>query len=249
MFLKIKRIPKSFLIIILIFQFGILTAYAGIKGTIRDNEGSPLAGATIVVCDNNNKMITYTTSGSDGTFNIEMELSNQAYYLVVRLIGFLKEKVTINGNDDNINVILSQDNVSLKEVVVKASPIRQVNDTTRYVVASFMDGHEKNVEELLMKLPGIDVSENGNITFKGKSISKILLDNSDMFGSNYKTASRTIPPQFVSTIEAINHYQENRQLKGVQTSDDVVLNLSLRSDMKLQKPVGQINLGGGIENR
>ena len=249
MFLMIKRIPKSFIIIILIFQFGIHTAYAGIKGTIRDNEGSPLAGATIVVCDNNNKMITYTTSGSDGTFNIEIELSNQAYYLVVRLIGFLKEKVTINGNDDNINVILSQDNVSLKEVVVKASPIRQVNDTTRYVVASFMDGHEKNVEELLMKLPGIDVSENGNITFKGKSISKILLDNSDMFGSNYKTASRTIPPQFVSTIEAINHYQENRQLKGVQTSDDVVLNLSLRSDMKLQKPVGQINLGGGIENR
>ena len=88
-------------------------------------------------------------------------------------------------------------------MVVKAKPIHQDNDTTRYFVNAFADGHERTVEDLLKKLPGIDVSDDGSISYKGKPISKILLDHTDMFGENYKTASRTLSPQIVGSVEAI----------------------------------------------
>lgn len=231
--------------------FVILTSMvsrAGINGIVRDANMIGIGGASIIIYSQNDKIIAYTTSKSDGSFFCQKNTS-EARYVIVRHIGYKPQRVVIENSEKQLIVVLEQSEIGLGEVVVKSRPIRQDNDTTRYIVGAFSDGHERNVEELLKKLPGIDVSENGSVSFKGKPVSKVLLDKTDMFGENYKPATRTISPQYIGTVEAIEHYQDNRHLKNVQASDDVVLNLSLKSGTKLQKPTGVIDVAGGTSKR
>ena len=98
-------------------------------------------------------------------------------------------------------------------------------------------------------MPGIDVSDNGTISFKGKTIEKILLDDTDLFDKNYTIASKNVPANFIDKIQAIEKYHDNRLLKDVENSDKIVLNLSVRDDLKMQRPVGQLYASGGYENR
>lgn len=220
---------------------------AKIRGKVQSAEGKPIASASVVLYKEDDTILAYTRSKEKGDFAFDVP-DAEAKYVVVRCLGYSPKRSAI-GKDGYVEVILASSDVRLEEVVIKAKPIREANDTTSYSVSGFSDGTERNIEEVIKKMPGISVSESGTISFRGKAISKILLDNVDMFGDNYKVASKTIPPQFIGTVEAIKHYQENRLLKDAKTSDDVVLNLSVKSGLNLQKPVGQISAGGGLTDR
>lgn len=219
------------------------------RGFVRNSKGEPVAHASIMVYDGAGKMMAFAISDGKGYFAIDKEMDYAKKKLVVRCLGYQPQQTTASNADAPVNITLQTEDIGLKEVEVNAKPIRENKDTTQYLVSAFADGMEKNVEDLLKKLPGINVDEDGNISFKGKSIAKIMIDHTDMFGDKYKIASKTIPAKFIGSVEAIKHYQEDRHLKDVQSSDDVILNLTLKSDMKLEKPVGQIGLGGGYNNK
>jgi hypothetical protein len=84
------------------------------------------------------------------------------------------------------------------------------------------------VEDLLKKLPGVEVSESGEIKYKGKSIKKFLLDGDDLFDSQYKIGSKNISANMIDKIQGIEHYEENTLLKGIRDSDEVAINLVLK---------------------
>lgn len=222
---------------------------AGIKGIVKSSDGNIITGATVLLYDVDGKVLAYAISDKKGIFNIIDYPEDKADYILVKSIGYKTKKISVNHKASDVVVLLEEDDQVIEDVVVKAKPIYQMNDTTRYLVTSFSDGMESNIEDLLRKLPGISVSDDGSVSFKGKSVSKILLDKSDLFGENYKLASKTIPVDFVGTIEAIEHYQDVRQLKGIEKSNDVVLNLNLKSGLKVQKPVGYISAGAGVRSK
>lgn len=105
-------------------------------------------------------------------------------------------------------------------------------DTTTYAVGRFKEYEDERIEEILRKIPGVEVKENGSISVKGKPLHRILIEGSDLFGKDYQLASKNIRAKDIGTIEEIDHYQENVVLKTVNKSEAIVLNLKLKDEAK-----------------
>ena len=221
-----------------------------LSGKVTNTEGMVLPNVNIMIRDaGNEKIYAFTTSSKDGayTLNFTGEQSNKK--LVFRLLGYDEDAVDLSAVSFPYNAVLMATNHVLNEIIIKPQSVRIKNDTTEYLVSAFSDGMERSIEEVLKKMPGIDVSDNGAISFNGKKIEKILLDDVDMFDKNYTIASKNIPANFINKVQAIENYHDNRLLKNAENSEKVVLNLSVREDLKMQRPIGQLYASGGYENR
>jgi len=220
------------------------------SGKIVNAEGMALSNVNIMIRDaKNEKIYAFATSTKDGSYSLNYQGEKNNKKIVFRLLGYDEETVGLSVVSFPYNVVLSPTNHVLNEIVVKPQAIREKKDTTEYLVSAFSDGMERSIDEVLKKMPGIDVSDNGTISFKGKEIEKILLDDIDLFDKNYTLASKNVPAKFIDKVQAIENYHDNRLLKDAENSEKVVLNLSVREDLKMSRPVGQLYASGGYENR
>ncbi|WP_425076637.1 carboxypeptidase-like regulatory domain-containing protein [Psychroserpens sp. S379A] len=225
-----------------------------IKGTVNDSLGQPVYANILLKKNETTKnVIQYTITDDNGKFNLQIdqpldsisiEISSLGYKTLYESINFLKS----NKKKYTFDFVLKEELNQLNEVVLKTNKRIQVkNDTTTYNPNAFKDGTEKTVEDLLKKLPGIEVKSNGEIKFKGKSIKKLMLDGDDLFGSNYTLGSRNINVDVIDKIQGLDNFEDNPLLKGLKDSDNVALNIVLKkgkSDFS-----GNTNLEYGTKNR
>ena len=241
---------KPVLSFLLFFYAATVFSQTNMSGKITAASGEPLPNVQVMVRDaGNEKIYAFTTSTKDGSYSLNYTGEKSSKKLVFRLLGYDEETVDLSSVSFPYNVILIQTENVLNEIVIKPQAIRIKNDTTEYLVSSFSDGTEWAIEDVLKKMPGINVEENGNIFFKGKAIEKILLDDVDLFDKNYTIASKNVPANYINKVQAIENFHDNRLLKDAEYSDKVALNLSLKDDLKMQRPVGQAYAAGGYENR
>lgn len=240
--------------ILLILIFSSIFSYSQqtIKGTVSDSIGI-VPFATILIKDRNNTIKQYTSSNENGFYKILLKDTSEILFLeVTNLIHepktiILKDYVTKN-NEVIIDIKLSTRVTKLKEVILeKKTPVVTKKDTLIYNPDNFKDGSEKVIEDLLKKLPGIKVEDNGEIKFKGKSIKKLLLDGDDLFDANYTIGSKNINVDMIDKIQGIENFEENSLLKGIRDSDEVALNLVLKKGKTDFS--GNVTLGYGVENR
>ncbi|NJL13282.1 MAG: hypothetical protein HC913_09970 [Microscillaceae bacterium] len=120
-------------------------------------------------------------------------------------------------------------------------------DTTTYEVAAFSDGTERKIEEIIKKLPGVDVNpKTGQIKYKGKAVETVMLDGVNLFDYSYTIGTRNINVRMVEQIEAIDNYSENQLLKGIEAGGKVALNLKLKKG-KFDFS-GNVDAGSGLTN-
>ena len=224
-----------------------------IKGTITDSTGVvPFVNVLIKKTETPNLIFQFTTTDENGFYKIK--LNEKPEFLFLELTSLAHESKTIflkdfifKENELELNAQLESRITKLKEVILEAKVAVQVKkDTITYDPNSFKDGSERVVEDLLKKLPAVEVKEDGEIKYKGKSIKKLLLDGDDLFDSQYKIGSKNINVDMIDKVQGIEHYEENSLLKGINDSDDVVLNLVLKkgkTDLS-----GNANLGYGYES-
>ncbi|PKP19288.1 MAG: hypothetical protein CVU07_00180, partial [Bacteroidetes bacterium HGW-Bacteroidetes-23] len=204
-----------------------------IKGTITDSIGV-VYNANIFIKDKNDIIKNYTKSNIEGKFELLFTKDNDNLFVEITTLYhnpkvFELNKLKISNNEIILNIHLEERSIILKEVILnKSNPIIQKKDTTIYNPDFFRDGSERVVEDLLKKLPGIKIEDNGIIKFKGKEIKKMLLDGDDLFSSNYIIGSKNINVDMIDKVQGIEHYEENSLLKGIRDSDDVALNLILK---------------------
>jgi len=155
----------------------------------------------------------------------------------------------ISAKTINLKFELIKRTTVLDEVIVtsKKRPFTIKKDTVKFSVERYTDGSERKIEEVIKKLPGIQVDERlGEIKYKGKSIETVLLDGDNLFGFNYTLGTKNINVDMVEQIEAINNYSENHLLKGIEQGGKVSLNLKLKkgkTDLS-----GNFDVGLGLQN-
>lgn len=140
-------------------------------------------------------------------------------------------------------MVLTPKAVTLKEVTVKADPLRQRGDTLSHNLASFLGKGDVTLEDGLKRLPGVDVSKNGGISYMGKPISQFNIEGLDMLGGKYNLATRNIPADYVTNVEIVRNHHSRRVKKDVP-SNEVSMNIKLSKKAKL-KPFGQEEAGAG----
>ena len=224
-----------------------------IKGVVTDVNGNPLIGiVTIKNIKNPQTILQFYSTNYKGEYNILLAEPIDSAVIEAKVYSYEDaQKKIFNIRNQGLIVenfkLISKINV-LKEVIISDDkPIKIKKDTTIYNPDSFKDGSERVVEDLLRKLPGIQIEANGTIKFKGKNIKKMLLDGDDLFDSQYTVGSRNIDVNMVEKVEAIENFNTNSLLKGLESSDDVALNLKFKKG--LTKMSGEINLGLGYKEK
>jgi len=222
-----------------------------ISGIVRDNSNLPLEDCQIVVMDDNSNLLMYKFTNDLGKFKIEIEHEGDTLYLILSRLGYQAIKDTIINEMTKKTWILNIANSStLDEIVIEdKQAIRKRNDTLVFKIESFTTGIESNLEEVLDRLPGVNVNKSsGEIKYQGREIIKITLDGQDLVGEDYKIISKNLSPNWIEEIEILKNYQDNRLYSGIIDSEEVAINLKFSEEMK-GDVAGTVDLGGGYRNK
>ena len=223
---------KRHLIIMLYSLFPLVAmAQMRIMGTITDKNGDPLTGAIIQVRSNStNKMIRFGKTDSKGSFSIEAATDS---YLEVSMLGFKKQRIDNLSNEKPLKIVMKEETVALKEVTVKASKVREHGDTLTYNVATFADQNDRNIGDVLSRIPGFEVNkQNGQIKYEGKPISKFYIEGLDMLGDKYGIATNSLPQVDVGSVQVMRNHQPIRVLEDFTYTDEAAVNIRMKEGAK-----------------
>mgnify|MGYP003457951612 FL=1 len=202
-----------------------------LKITIKDEQGELIPVANILLKEKATNAILEFTKVTQGNTTYPVTKSYTTLVFEILSTNYISQEIEIeNPLKDKLydyQVVLKNKSVELKEVVIegKIAPYTIKKDTVVFDVSKYRDGSEKKVEDLIKKLPGVEVDANGSIKYKGKSIETVTLDGDNLFNSNYKIGTKNINIDMVEQIEAIDNYTNNKLLKGIESEGKVALNL------------------------
>lgn len=241
-----------------IFSFALLfyltTLYSqNISGTILDANNKKIVNVTLLIKEASNlNIIKEFNRSSDGTFSFSLKKVYRSVVIEIKAHGYTMQSVSLENPIASksyvFNIILEKDkNIVLKEVVIvaKKKPFEVVEDTLKFNVASYSNGTERKIDEIIKKLPGIEVdSKSGQIKYKGKAVETVTLEGDNLFGSNYTLGTKNINVDIVDQVQAVDNYSANPLLKGIEQGGKVSLNLKLKKG-KLSFS-GDVSYGGGL---
>ena len=217
------------------------------EGTVKDTTGVALEMANVMAINNNTRaMDAYAITNATGKYQLNLN-ANTPYTLKISYIGFSSQEKQITTLDKamNYNVVLKEGNL-LKEVeLVYEMPVSISGDTIIYNSDSFTNGTERKLEDVLKKLPGVEVDTDGNITVEGKSVQKIMVEGKDFFDGDTKIATKNIPADALDKIQVLRNYNEVSNLKGLENNEEnVAINIKLKEGKK-NFWFGDITAGAG----
>lgn len=245
---------KRFLLITLIIS-GATAINAQVKGTVIDSANKkPIDKAVIgLVIKSNPGDTTYTFTDDKGQFkfdvvpssNFSIIISNLGFTPVAKFIPVKQQEKTI----DLGTVSLASRGITLGEVIVQAAPIVVKEDTIEYRADAFKVKEGAVVEDLLKKLPGVQVDKDGNVKAQGKSVTRVKVNGKDFFGGDLKTATKELPANIVDKIQVIDDYGDQATVSGIKDGEaDKVINIELKKD-KNKGFFGRATVGAGTEER
>ena len=206
--------------------------------------GKPIGDVLCSVWDGEGRRTAFTQSDARG--EVHLSLSPRDVRLTFALLGYTKQELRITElPGDTCTIRLQPSTTPIREVRIKARPINVRGDTLLYRVKAFAGKQDRYLEDVIKKLPGIEVKENGRIEYQGRAINKFYIEGQDPLGSNYTQASRNIPVEAVDQVEVIEHNQHKRILQGLVVSDQAALNIRLSKASRF-RPFGEVMAGTGV---
>jgi len=215
------------------------------SGVVRDSLQQPLEGASLVAINKtSNALDAYTITDGQGKFSLGLKTTT-SYKIQVSALGLqtINDTLTTVQSDLIRNYELRAD-IILDEVVVKM-PVLIRGDTLIYDADSFKNGSERKLEDIIDKLPGVEINDTGQIEVEGKVVNKLMVNGKDFFDGDTKIATKNIPSSTVDKIQVLKNYGEVGQLRGVgNNQDNVAINIKLKEG-KESFWFGNVTAGGG----
>lgn len=218
-----------------------------IEGVLVDKvSGKPLNYIHVVLKSSEHKLLTYKETNVNGAFSVTTSKNIEGAYLEINHLGYQKKIIPLTDLRTKKTIELEQKAVLLDDVEIKSRPkIRRLGDTLSYDVSTFAKEEDRSIGEVLKRMPGIEVGENGAIKYQGKSISKFYIDGDDLLDDRYAIGTKTIPHKMVKDIQVLTNHEHMKVLKNKRFTDAVAINLVIKDDAKL-KLTGQAKLGAGL---
>ena len=208
------------------------SAQINVTGTVVDTQSDePLAGASVIIKGPDGKIRKFTSTKTDGSFQIAMP-SVSGCSLDVTMMSFKKQSVGLDSISFPVTIALEPGATLLKEVTVKADRIREQGDTISYNVGSFAQQQDRSIGDVLKRMPGINVESSGKIQYQGEDINKFYIEGSDLLGGKYGIATNGISHEDVGAVEVMENHQPMQVLSGISFSDKAAINLKLKNKAK-----------------
>lgn len=230
-------------------------AQRAVTGTVTESDtGEPLAMATVKLLKTDSTMVKGGLTATNGSFSVEAPADGK-YILQVTCIGFktVHKNISLSGGRKTSTgtIAMEPDAIMLKGATVtgRALKVTTKEDTFVYNASAYRTPEGSVVEELIKRLPGAKIDDEGNITINGKEVKKILVDGKEFMVGDTKTALKNLP---TSIIEKVKSYDEKSDLARVSGIDDgeeqTVLDFGVKKGMN-KGLITNTDLAYGTEDR
>lgn len=263
--LAMRRSRKaSFSLLMFVFSFLLFTLHFSpstfaqkitIKGTLRDTADCPLEGATVMLLDGKDtSLVSFVRSPSTGAFEFK-NVANANYFLKATFMGLqpLNQLITPS-NSEILNlgpIRMVSVHKDLKEVVIKGErdPVTIKQDTIEYNAGSFKVQPNAVVEDLLKRLPGVEVDRDGTVKAQGQQVRRVTIDGKEFFGRDPKIATKNLPADAVDKVQVFDRKSDQAQFTGIDDGQrEKTINLSLKEEKK-KGIFGNATAGVGLDSR
>lgn len=242
---QIKNMYLSVLMILLALP---IKAQTMLSGTVSDETGKALTNVVVKAFSMNHQMKKYVLSNRRGEFKLLVEESDSIDNLTFSRLGY-KTKIFLRKDFGKLDeIVLHDEAIKIKEVVVRSTPIREKGDTLIYNVGAFKKSNDRTIEDVIKRFPGIHVDNTGSIYYQGEPINKFYIENMDMLSGSYKLATKNINADDIATVSVYENHQPVRALKDFSFSNKAALNLTLKNSRRL-KPIGYFQQGVGYDEQ
>lgn len=223
--------------ILFLFSFSSFSQKTSLSGTLIDeSENTPIYNSVVALLTPKDSILyKFTRSDKEGKFNIR-NIKTGNYILMTTHSHFADylDAIILEETEKNMGTIALISKMKLlKEVIIKTGSIRVKGDTTSYRASDFKVDANANVEELLKKLPGIQVDKNGSIKAMGETVEKVLVDGEEFFGDDPGMAVKNLRADAVKEVQVFNKKSDQAEFTGIDDGETKkTINLKLKEDKK-----------------
>lgn len=222
------------------------------EGLIQDTNKAPLEMANIMAMNLDTKaMDAYAITNDKGKFVLNLK-PNANYTIKLSYLGMKNKEMALHTLSENMtqNITMETGGIELEGVeIVREMPVSIKGDTIVYNADSFKSGTEKKLEDVLKKLPGVEVNADGEVEVEGKKVNKLMVEGKDFFDGDTKLGVKNIPADAIDKVQVLRNYNENSILKGVENNqDNLAMNIKLKEGKK-NFWFGDLSASGGIGER
>jgi len=222
------------------------------KGEVRSANNVPIQFANVMALDTGTQAISaFAVTDEKGMFRLALQ-KDKPYQLKVSFVGFKPFEARIKGQDTSDSPILFKLEEQAQSVdgveIVQELPVTISGDTITYKTDAFVDESERNLGDVLEKLPGFEVDDDGQVKVQGKQVGKVLVEGKEFFEGDTKMATQNLPANAIDKVQVLENFNDIGALKGLDNNEQLALNIKLKDDKK-NLLFGDLSLGAGAEDR
>ena len=177
-------------------------------------------------------IVAYATTDKQGFYTLKA--TTQLSEVLLSISGFnIKQKTTrIKAHSQTLDFHVEEENRILREVVVKSQKLWGNRDTLNYLVSAYTCGKDRSIGDVLKKLPGITIEDNGVIKYQGNPINHFYIENLDMLQGRYNLATQGIKAEDVATVQVLENHEHIRSRQDQTPSERAAINLKIKDKAK-----------------
>ncbi len=244
---------QSSIILLMVFCFVLQSfSQSNISGVVKNTEGCGVDFVSVIASPANAPKTILASAFTDESGKFQMSVKSECDSLILKAssIEIAPAQITVPNRSGSYEIIVENRVVELKEVVVKSKKVYSQGDTINYNVGSFLSQTDQSIADVLKKMPGISVSDAGQISYQGKPIKNLYIEGLDLMKGHYGIASNNIDPNNIATVQVLENHQDIKALKGLRPEEQASINLRLKEGVKgVFNLIATIGGGYGDEGR
>ena len=221
-------------------------AQTTIEGAVLDSVGNAVDAYVTVSPKGTGNILSFADTDAKGHYRLSFTSTADSLTVTAAGLAIGNQVRVVANRSGHLDFHVKEQGMELKEVTVKADKIRQNGDTLNYLVGAYQQQGDRVIGDVLKRMPGIEVADNGSIKYNGKAIKKFYVEEMDLLQGRYGIATNNINASDVATVQVLENHQEKKMLQGKELTDDVAINLKLKDSAKGTVAVNTM-LGGGMQ--
>lgn len=208
-----------------------LSAQQKIRGILKcATSGQPIPDVYIMLMTEDGKRIlAYSYSQPDGSFILECPQGpQQEFLLTTSRLGYEPYRQKTPAQTQQTEILLKESSLTLREVKVISSPIRRQGDTISYYMSNFHRPQDRNLADVLARMPGIHVQSDGRVQYDGKPINRFYIEDMNLLGERYSLATQNLSPSDIAAVQVYENHEPIKMLRDRSQTEQAALNIKLK---------------------
>lgn len=194
----------------------------------RDNQ-FPMYIYIMLMTEDGKRILAYSYSQPDGSFILECPQDpQQEFLLTTSRLGYEPYRQKIPAQTQQTEILLKESSLTLREVKVISSPIRRQGDTISYYMSNFHRPQDRNLADVLARMPGIHVQSDGRVQYDGKPINRFYIEDMNLLGERYSLATKNLSPSDIAAVQVYENHEPIKMLRDRSQTEQAALNIKLK---------------------